>query len=176
VPDSLKTAFQTKGGRTVYDGFGIEPDVEVEPQYMSNIAIALTQKFLIFDYATQYRRTHKEIAPASEFEVSDELYADFCRFLKEKKLSYNTVTEHVIKELREVAAQEKYADAIEEQLKSMEAALEREKEGDLVKHRAEVCEMLKAELLVRYYYDQGRIEGALRDDPVVGRAVDELKK
>ena len=175
VPDSLKTAFKTKGGRTVYDGFGIEPDVEVEPQYMSNIAIALTQKFLIFDYATRYRRTHKAIAPASQFEVSDSLYDDFCRYLKEKKLSYNTVTERVIKDLRDVAKQEKYADAIEGQLKEIEATMEREKESDLQKHREEVCEMLKAEILSRYYYDQGRIEGALRDDPVVRRAVEELK-
>ncbi len=92
VPDSLKTAFKTKGGRTVYDGFGIEPDVEVEPEYMSNVAVALVQKFLVFDYATDYRRTHETIAPASEFEIGDELYADFCRYLKSKNLTYNTVT------------------------------------------------------------------------------------
>ena len=176
VPDSLKTAFQTKGGRTVYDGFGIEPDVEVEPEYMSNVAMALVQKFLIFDYATQYRRRHKTIAPASEFEVSDEMYADFCAFLKERNLSYNTMTERVINDLREVAKQEKYDTAIAEQLKAMEAALEREKADGMQKHRREVCDMLRAELLTRYYYDQGRIEGALRTDPVVGRAVEELKK
>ena len=59
VPDSLKTAFKTKSGRIVYDGFGIEPDVEVEPEYMSNLGIALAQKMLVFDYATQYYRSHK---------------------------------------------------------------------------------------------------------------------
>ncbi len=176
VPDSLKTAFKTKGGRTVYDGFGIEPDVEVEPEYMSNIAVALVQKFLVFDYATQYVRTHKEIPPAAEFEISDELYADFCRYLKDKNLTYSTVTERVIKELRDVAKEEKYADAIEQQIKDMEAALEREKEGDLQKHREEICDMLRAELLVRYYYDEGRVEGGLRHDTVVLRAIEELKK
>ncbi|MBR4230012.1 MAG: S41 family peptidase [Bacteroidales bacterium] len=176
VPDSLKTAFKTKGGRTVYDGFGIEPDVEVEPEYMSNIAVALVQKFLVFDYVTQYVRTHKDLPPASEFEVSDELYADFCRYLKDKNLSYSTVTERVIQELRDVAKEEKYADAIEQQIKDMEAALEREKEGDLQKHREEICDMLRAELLVRYYYDEGRVEGGLKHDKVVLRAIEELKK
>ena len=175
VPDSLKTAFKTKSGRTVYDGFGIEPDVEIEPQYMSNIAIALTQKFLIFDYATQYYRSHKAIAAATDFEVSDDLYADFCRYLKEKGLTYSTVTERVIKELREISTEEKYNGAIEEQLKAMEATLEREKEDDMVKHRDEISEMLKSEILSRYYYDQGRIEGSLKSDPVVQRAVEELK-
>ena len=175
IPDSLKTAFKTKSGRTVYDGFGIEPDVEIEPQYMSNIAIALTQKFLIFDYATQYYRSHKTIASATDFVIDDNLYADFCRYLKEKELSYSTVTERVIKELREVSSEEKYNDAIEEQLKAMEAALEREKEDDMAKHRDEISEMLKSEILSRYYYDQGRIEGSLKSDPVVQRAVKELK-
>ena len=174
VPDSLKTAFKTKGGRTVYDGFGIEPDVEVEPEYMSNLGVALAQKLLVFDYATQFYRKHKEIAPAGEFEISDEVYADFCRFLKEKNLTYSTVTERVIKELREVAEQEKYGDAIEQQIKLMEQRLEEEKQGDLLKHKEEVCQMLKAEILMRYYYDHGRIEGALTDDPVVKRAVEEL--
>jgi carboxyl-terminal processing protease len=176
VPDSLKTAFKTKGGRTVYDGFGIEPDVEVEPEYMSNLGVALAQKFLVFDYATDYYRSHKEIVPADEFEISDEMYADFCRYLKEKNLSYSTVTERVIKELREVAKEEKYDGAIAEQLKDMEAALEKEKEGDLQKHREEVCEMLKSELLNRYYYDEGRIQGALKSDKVVLQAVKELGK
>ena len=174
VPDSLKTAFKTKSGRIVYDGFGIEPDVELEPEYMSNVAIALVQKMLVFDYATLFQRSHESIAPAAEFEISDELYADFCRFLKEKKLSYSTVTERVIKELRDVAKQEKYSDAIEQQLKEMESRLESEKEDDLQKHREEICEMLKGEILTRYYYDEGRLAGALKNDKVILRALEEL--
>ena len=176
VPDSLKTAFKTKAGRTVYDGFGIEPDIEVEPEYMSNLGMALAQKFMVFDYATLFCRSHKEIAPATDFEISDEVYADFCRFLKEKNLSYNTVTERYIKDLREVAKQEKYDEAIEQQLKEMEARLATEKESDLQKHREEVCEMLKAEILNRYYYDEGRLVGALKTDKVILRAIEELKK
>ena len=175
VPDSLKTAFKTKSGRTVYDGFGIEPDIEIEPEYMSNIAIALTQKLLIFDYATLFYRSHESIAPASQFEITDDIYNDFCRFLKERGLTYSTTTEHYIKQLRDIAKQEKYDEAIEQQLKEMEQRLASEKEGDLVKHRDEVCDMLKSEILNRYYFDEGRLQGALKTDPVVLRAVTELK-
>ena len=52
----------------------------------------------------------------------------------------------------------------------------REKEGDLQKHREEVCEMLKSELLNRYYYDEGRIQGALKTDKVLMKALEELNK
>jgi len=176
VPDSLKTAFKTKSGRTVYDGFGIEPDVEVTPEYMSNIGVALAQKLLVFDYATQYYRTHPSIAPAKDFVITDEIYADFCRYLKEKNLTYQTVTERMMTQLREVAKEERYDSALEGQLKEMERLLEQEKQGDLVKHRDEVSEMLKAEILLRYYYDQGRIEGTLKSDKVVNRAIQELSK
>ena len=176
VPDSLKTAFKTAAGRTVYDGFGIEPDVEVAPEYMSALGMALVQQFMVFDYATQYVRSHKSIPAAGEFEVSDELYADFCRYLKERGLKYSTLTERVISQLREMAKQEEYDQALEEQLKAMETRLEQEKADDLQKHRSEVSDMLKAELLMRYYFDQGRIEGALKSDPVLARAIEELEK
>ena len=75
-----------------------------------------------------------------------------------------------------MAKQEKYDEAIEQQLKEMEARLATEKESDLQKHREEVCEMLKAEILNRYYYDEGRLAGALKTDKVILRAIEELKK
>ena len=174
VPDSLKTAFKTKSGRTVYDGFGIEPDVEVEPEYMSNLGIALAQKLLVFDYATLFYRSHKSIPPAAEFEITDDIYNDFCHFLKEKNLSYSTVTERMIEQLTEIAKQEKYDKALEQQISDMKAKLKAEKEDDLQKHKDEVKEMLKGEILNRYYYDKGRLQGALKEDKVLNRAIEEL--
>ena len=176
VPDSLKTAFKTRAGRTVYDGFGIEPDIEVEPEYMSNVAIALVQHQLVFDYATDYYRSHPTLAPAEEFEVDDALYDDFCRYLDKKKLSYQTVTERVLSQMRDVAREEHYDSALDAQFKAIEAVMEHEKAADLQRHRHEVSEMLKAELLARYYYDRGRIAGTLKSDPVVKRAVEAMKK
>ena len=176
VPDSLKTAFKTRAGRTVYDGFGIESDIEVEPEYMSNVAIALVQHQLVFDYATDYYRSHPTLAPAEEFEVDDALYGDFCRYLDKKKLSYQTVTERVLSQMRDVAREEHYDSALDAQFKAIEAVMEHEKAADLQRHRHEVSEMLKAELLARYYYDRGRIAGTLKSDPVVKRAVEAMKK
>ena len=175
VPDSLKTAFKTKSGRTVYDGFGIEPDIEIEPEYMSNVAIALTQKLLVFDYATRFYRSHESIASAADFEITNDIYDDFCRFLKERNLTYSTTTERYINQLRDIAKQEKYDSAIEQQLKEMEQRLASEKESDLQKHREEICDMLKAEILTRYYYEEGRLQGALKNDPTILRAVEELR-
>ena len=45
-------SFQTKGGRTVYDGGGIMPDIELESGKFSPITTALLKDQAIFDYAT----------------------------------------------------------------------------------------------------------------------------
>lgn len=174
VPDSLKTAFLTRAGRTVYDGFGIEPDVEVKVEYMSSLAMALVSKQLFFEYGTLFYRTHPEIDSASVFEVTDEIYDDFKRFLATKDYSYSTATEHLLDELRQVAGEEGYMESIEEEIQRLEEKFKADKLTDLDKHRDEIAEMLKSEILLRYYYDRGRLQGALRSDPCVRKAVEVL--
>ena len=39
--DSAKAEFKTKGGRKVYDGGGLDPDVKVEDEYVGAITTAL---------------------------------------------------------------------------------------------------------------------------------------
>ena len=174
VPDSLKTAFKTRNGRTVYDGYGIEPDVEVEQEYMSALSVVLVQKFLIFDYATQFVKTHPTIAPPSQFEITDEIYSDFRQFLSGKEYTYSTSTEKYLDDLKTIAKEEKYLEALDGDIKALEAKLKADKADDLTKYREEISEMLKSEILSRYYYQKGRIEGSLVHDKDVLKAVEIL--
>lgn len=174
VPDSLKTAFKTRNGRTVYDGFGIEPDVEVEQEYMSALALVLYQKFLVFDYATQFVKQHASIPSPSKFEITDEIYDDFRNFLSDKDYSYSTSTEKYLDDLKTIAKEEKYFDAVKADIEALEAKLKADKAGDLAKYRDEVSEMLKNEILARYYYQKGRVEGSLTHDKDVLKAVEIL--
>ncbi|MBR5028183.1 MAG: PDZ domain-containing protein, partial [Bacteroidales bacterium] len=162
VPDSLKTAFKTRNGRTVYDGFGIEPDVEVEPEYMSNISVALLQKNLVFDYVTDFYYKHKDIAPASQFRVTDDIYNDFKNYISTKEYEYSTNTEKTLKILREKAKEEKYLEAIEKELSDLEKKLQSDKLVDLDKSKEEVKQLIESEILTRYYYEKGRTEGMLK--------------
>lgn len=174
VPDSLKTAFKTRAGRTVYDGFGIEPDVEIEPEYMSGLAVALTTKFLIFDYATDFYYSHPTIDSADKFEITDEIYNDFKRFIADKDYTYKTLTETLLDQLRDVAKEEEYLESIKDEIDKLEAKFKADKMSDLDKHRDDISEFLKSEILVRYYYDKGRIKGTLVADPLVKKAVEVL--
>lgn len=174
VPDSLKTAFKTRNGRTVYDGFGIEPDVEVEPDYMSNISMALYQKNLIFDYVTDFFYKHKTIPSAAEFKVTDEIFNDFKQYISNKEYEYSTTTEKTLKLLRETAKEEKYLDAIGQELSDLEKKLQSDKLADLEKNKDEVKQMIEAEILTRYYYEKGRTEGMLKYDKVLHKAMEVL--
>ena len=93
IPDSLISVFKTKNGRTVKDGGGIKPDVEVIPETLSQLTTELYMRNFIFDFATQYYWAHPEIKSPEQFRLTDQDYADFRKFLKERKFDYRTVTE-----------------------------------------------------------------------------------
>lgn len=174
VPDSLKTAFKTRNGRVVYDDFGIEPDVEVDVDYMSRISMVLVSKFLTFDYATKFVKEHPSIAPAGEFVITDAIYQDFKQFLADKSYEYTTETEEVIKQIRESVKYEKYEQDLKATIDALEQEVKKVKAEDLDKNRTEIAELLKAEILARYYYQKGRIEGSLTADKDVKKAVEIL--
>ena len=175
VPDSLKTAFKTRNGRVVYDGFGIEPDVEiVDSSMMGNITVALVRNMLIFDYATDYAKKHSSILPAADFEITDEIYADFTDFLKDKKYEYSTSTEKALELLKEAAKDEKYIESIADDIEKLIQKVHSDKAVDLQKNREDITGFIKSELLTRYYYEKGRIEGMLNNDDEVKAAIEIL--
>ena len=95
VADSLITEFKTKGGRSVFDGSGVYPDVYTDPEYFSRVTMSLMSNYLVFDYAGQYFREHNALAPAKEFRLTDAEYDGFVRFLQDKKYDYTDASEQI---------------------------------------------------------------------------------
>lgn len=174
VPDSLKTAFKTKGGRTVYDGFGIEPDVFIEPEYASTLAITIITKFLAFDFASEFVKQNPIIPSAKDFKITDEIYNKFLDFIKDKDYSYSTVTEKMLKEMEDMSKKEKYSEEIEKSIDALKGKIESDKKNDLIKFKEEIKDILLSEIVVRYYYQKGRIESLLQNDVEVEKAVNLL--
>lgn len=174
IPDSLKTAFKTKGGRTVYDGLGIEPDVTIEPKYASNIAITLITKFLCFDYATKFVKENPSIASAKDFDITDEIYNDFIEYLKDKDYNYTTSSERILEDLISSAKKEKLGDETLKEIEKIKAQIAEDKSGDLVKYKEDIKEILLSEIVVRYYNQKGRVEALLKHDNEVKQATELL--
>ncbi len=171
IADSLKAAFKTKNGRVVYDGGGIEPDITMKPEVLSNITLSLISKYLIFDYANKYRKTHTSISAAKDFTITDSIYADFTKFLSGKDYDYVTKSEKNLKELKDIAVNEKYFDAIKNEYEALKDKLIHDKTDDLKKNSKEIKDLLKAEIVNRYYFQKGRIEASLSDDPEIAKAI-----
>jgi len=171
IPDSLKVAFTTSNGRTVYDGVGIEPDLYVEPLSLSNISIALITKFHIFEFASEYHRTHSEIPPAAEFEITDEIYESFVAFLEGKDYNYETESEALADRLKNISMEEELLDEIEAEILAIREKINKTKENDLITYRDEIEMLLKDEIVGRYYKQKGRIVASLSHDPEIDRAL-----
>jgi carboxyl-terminal processing protease len=172
IPDSLINAFQTKNGRMVYDGGGIEPDVVLVPVTYSNIAYTLVNKFLIFDYATKFFSEHPGIPPAKDFEITDAIFDDFVNFIFDKDYSYSTKTEETLDKLKAVAEKEKYYEAIKEEFEALKSKVSHNKKDELLTYKNEIQTLLKAEIASRYYYQTGRTEASLPTDTELAKATE----
>ena len=174
VPDSLRTAFKTQAGRTVFDGGGVAPDVEVQDREIADITRVLLQRSLLFDYATRYRSEHPTIASAREFKLTDADYQKFVEYLKNKDINYNTDAEKALAELTKKVKAEKHYDDVKAELEAMRRKVTTNKANDLTRFKPEIRELLEQEIVSRYYFQKGSIEATFDDDPNILMALNVL--
>ncbi len=172
MPDSLKIPFETRNGRVVYDGAGITPDVKIEQDEIHQISIALLTKFHFFEFANTFYRENPSIDPPEEFEITDDIYNKFIAFLDGKDLSYKTESEVYLEKLIESSSEEKYYASIEDEINLLQQSIHDSKKDDLSVHRKEIEEILKNEIVGRYYKQKGRIVSSLKNDPDVRKTLE----
>ena len=174
IPDSLIREFSTHNGRKVYDGGGIAPDIALDPSQMSNIALSLLLKNLIFDYATVYTLSHPSVSNIEILRPTDEEYAKFVSFLSDKNYDYTTDCDDQLAELIKTAKQEKYYDGASVEFNALKSKLAHDKSKDLQSFKAEISRLLYQELANRYYYQKGRIQASISQDPELSKAIEVL--
>jgi carboxyl-terminal processing protease len=174
VPDSLRTAYKTKNGRTVFDGSGVEPDVAVDKPTSSNIAKNLVDKYLIFDFANQYKQKHDSIAAPKTFALTDAEYDEFVKFVGDKKFDYNTQTETLIERLNKTTDREQYDQSVKDMVAKLTEQVKAEKKKELYSYKTEIKNLLTQEIIGRYYYQKGKVEASLNKDPEVLAAISTL--
>ncbi len=174
IPDSLIKEFKTKNGRIVKDGGGIAPDIDIQPEALSQVATELYLRNHIFDFATAYYWAHPDISTPEKFSFTDKDFNDFKDFLKNRNFSYKTLTEESLNDLIDVAKREKYYTSHEDLFKTLEKDLSHSLDEDLNTFRTEITELLEDEILRRYFYESGAIGATIRKDEQVIKALDVL--
>ena len=143
-------AFKTKGGRIVYDGGGVLPDVEIANMKKSATSLSIANSDAVFEFANvlYYRNPNaKNVTNISEADFSE-----FKAFLKKEKVEINNNSDKSLKNLLEAAKKDKIDADIQIEIKQLEAAIEKTKDKELDKNAAEIKRLLLQELLLRYGY------------------------
>lgn len=164
VADSLITEYKTKAGRSVYDGSGIYPDVFVKPVKYNLITQTLASKYHIFDYATVYRNERAAIPDAKSFKLTDTEYAKFVTYLSTRDYNYNTRTERILNDLRDEAEKESKMTDIKVEYDALKAKVSHSKKNDLTQFKEEIRKVLEAEIVSRYFFENGRLEQGFKYD------------
>ncbi len=166
-------AFKTRKGRTVYDGGGIQPDIELDETKLSPIANALVKNDGIFNYATSYY--YKNPSVGDKIPVfSDADYADFKQFLKVQKFSFDTETEIALKNTLAAAKKEKIEQSITVEYQQLLLALQKSENNLLDKNQKEIKALILDELIKRYQYQEGLYQYYIKNNSEIMKAVSVL--
>lgn len=167
---SKYNAFKTRKGRTVYDGGGIQPDVELSESKNSPIAEALLKNDGIFNFATEYYYKHPDLGtkiPA----ITDADYADFKAYLKRTNFQFDTETEVALRKTLEAAKKEKIDASINPEYQQLMNALQRGEEAQLNANQKEIKNLLLDELIKRYQYKEGLYQYYTKNNSEITKAI-----
>ena len=156
VPDSLKKEFRTKGGRPVYDGGGITPDIIVEPDTYSRPILSMIYSNVLSDYAI------KE-------------YEDFVKFASKKEFDVRTEAQIEMEGVLDVAEREGLGENLEGLDEEMQELLDRislTKDEFLQANKSRIKPLLEDEIALKYYLRRGGVESALRQDTQLVKALE----
>ncbi|MCU0420696.1 MAG: S41 family peptidase, partial [Cyclobacteriaceae bacterium] len=171
IADSLRHEFKTVSGRTVLDGGGLKPDVEVEPDRPSAFVKALIQTGLVFDYATRFCNERAAPSDMRNFVFTDADYADFVAWVKAQPFSYQTPLEKHVLSLQEAAQAEQYETILQEPLQQLKQKTQPSAAADLARYKSYVQRALSEQIGFHYYQYAGQRESTLASDKELARAV-----
>ncbi len=173
VRNTVFNNFKTRNGRSVQDGGGVMPDIDIESIKSNSLIESLEQNNILFDYATDfyYKNSFESV---NDFAFSDAAYADFKAFAGKQGYSIRTETEKVLEEsmnnddtLLGADVQDKYKDLL--------LAINKGKIEALENYRTEIQKKLEDELVKRYFYREGLYEYFLSNDEAILSAAALLK-
>src|SRR5690554_2746217 len=163
-------AFKTKGGRTVYDGGGISPDIEMASAVYSPITTALLKDNAIFDYATKYYYSH-QMTDWKNFKFGQSDFQDFLKYLKANNFEYETETEKKFAEGLKMAESDELNNEISQSYNQLMAAIDTAKEKAIIDKKVEIESLLTDEILKRYFYREGLYNYQIEHNPEILEAV-----
>ena len=165
--------FKTKNGRSVFDGGGIQPDIEIEDAKLSTITKAVESGDYIFNYATSYYYNNS-ISDMLAFKLSDNDFKDFKTYLKRGGFNFKTKTETQLAIALDIAKDENIESALIGDYNKLIAGLNSYKDRAVDDNKTQITSLLENEIIKRYFYREGLYEYYLSHNKEIKTAVDIL--
>ena len=166
-----RNSFQTKNGRTVYDGGGISPDIEIEKPPLTESTKALLRSDAIFNFASDYYYLNPDIASPETYIFEDTEYDQFISFLEEKDSNFETKTEKKFEAAFELSEKEALSEGIQSSYQSLAKELHRQKIQELGKNKETIKDVISGEILNRYYFKRGEYQNNIVFSPYIKEAI-----
>ena len=173
VPDSLRKAFKTRAGRTVYDGGGITPDIQVEAPSYSRTAAGIVYADIDGDFAIEYYKKHPSIPAPADFHLSDAEYEEFVQFAAAQSYDLRSASQTALDALVKAAQQDGLYELYKTEIEALKARVEVDKAQLLRDLKSELLPLVETEIVVKYYFKGQSTIIALRNDPQLDKALEE---
>lgn len=172
VPDSLITEFKTLHGRSVYDGGGISPDVNLKTIEYKPVCLSVVMGDYPFRYALKYQTEGKAMPVDADGKISDETYRDFVEFMKSQdKFKYKTASQTAYERLVQTAKSEGLYESQREAIDALARPLAADIDRDMQDAKEQVVPLIEDEMARIKGYRRAAIAHALIYDEQVKEAV-----
>jgi carboxyl-terminal processing protease len=172
IPDSQRTKFKTKNGRIVMDGGGVTPDVKLPARNVSAVTQALVDQHIIFDYVNNFCQNKEKIDTIGVFKFTD--FNGFTEYLKKRNFQYETEAEKYLNKAKESmdSASDK---TLSDEIVKLKQKISASKSDELQASKMQIIEEIEKEIVSRYYFQKGKVQLTLDNDPEVKEAISILK-
>jgi len=170
-----RNAFKTKNGRTVYDGGGISPDIEIEKYELTESTEALLRSDAIFNYASVYYYENPSIAAPDAYVFEDDDYKEFISYVKEGNSNFQTKSEKKFEDAFELSEKEDLSKGIQGSYRELSQQLQKQKIEELSKNKESIKELLSDEIINRYYFKKGEYQNHIAFSPFIKEAISVLE-
>jgi carboxyl-terminal processing protease len=173
APDTAAThvRHETAHGRTVRDGDGLHPDVQVAAPEPGPLETALEERSAFFYYANHYAASRDTLP--STFAVTDAVLADFRAWLDDENVRYPTDAEAAVQTLKQQLAADTYA-SVEAEVAVLREAVRTEKAAAFSEQAPALKRHLEREIRARFVPASAQTAAMLPHDRQVTAAVDLL--
>lgn len=173
VEESQRKEFRTVSGRTVRDGGGIEPDVDVQkrPSYLE---LALQRQNMYFRFANRFSADAKLDKLPKNFTMTDGIYKDFVKFVSQSNFKYESRFDEAFDQLNEMFKDVGYETA-RGKIQDLKKVTNAEMRSDFLRHDRDIRIQVESAIRYRLQPDSERIVAELKNDDQLAEAIRVLK-